>query len=114
MFRKLMTAIERRAYGPHGFTTEARATRALLKFCEDHGNTHSALRHLRACLAALEAGECTNAVAEFQSVPMCKDRFGEWWPPAVSPTETEEYSWAVFEALIERWHRLMSLLAKTS
>jgi hypothetical protein len=113
MFRDLMTSIERRAFGQNHFLSEARATRALLKFCEDHGypDGDGVLQHLRACLAALSAGEKSNAGAAFKRIRMGKDGFGDWWPPAVFPMETEEYSWAVFEALVERWHRLMSLMS---
>ena len=114
MFRKLMTSIERRVYGPDFFLTHARATRALLKFCDDHGSDVAAVKDVRMCLVALELGEKSNAVAAFQRVPMSKDGFGDWFPPAVGPIETGEYSWAVFEALVERWHRLLSSLAKES
>ena len=108
-----MTAIERFAYGSTGFLPHARATRALLKFCDDHGNTVAAIQDLRACLKALEAGERSNAVAAFRRVTIGPHGFADWFPPAVGPIETEEYSWAVFEALVERWHRLMSLLAES-
>jgi hypothetical protein len=113
MLTKFMSSIERLAYGPNSFLPHARATRALLKFCDDHGNTVNAVNDLRACLAALQAGERSRAIAAFKCVPVCKDGFSDWFPPAVSPMETEEYSWAVFEALVERWHRLMTSLAET-
>src|SRR4051812_39022256 len=103
MFRKLMTSIERRVYGSDFFSTHARATRALLKFCDDHDNTVAAVQDLRTCLAAWEAGEKTNAVEALKGFLMRRDGLGGWFPPAVSPMETKEYSWAVFEALVERW-----------
>ena len=112
MFDKIITPLERLAYGSTSFLPHIRAIRALLKFCDDHGNTVTAIQDLRLCLAALEVGEKSNAVAAFRRVPMCKDGFGDWFPPAVGPMETEEYSWAVFEALVERWHRLMLSLAE--
>lgn len=93
------------------FIPHRRATRALLKFCDDHGNTLAAVRDIRECLTALDAGDRSNAIAAFKRVPMGKEGFGDWWPP-VKGAETEEYSWAVFEALVERWHRLMSSLEK--
>ncbi len=114
MLRKLMTSMEGAAYGSRSFLPHARATRALLKFCDDHGNTVAAVQDLRACLTALEAGERSNAVAAFRRVPLGKDGFGDWFPPSISPAETGDYSWAVFEALVERWHRLMSSLAEKS
>jgi hypothetical protein len=112
MLRKMMTSLERAAYGTDSFLPHKRATRALLKFCDDHGNAVAAVQDIRACLAALETGERSNAIAAFKRVPMGKDGFGDWWPPAIGPTETEEYSWAVFEGLVERWYRLMSSLEK--
>lgn len=111
VFRGLLTSIERRVYGADSFLLEARATRALLKFCSDHQSTHPALGDIRTCLAALEAGEKSNAVAAFKRVPVGKEGFGDWWPPSMSPQEGEEYAWAVFEALVERWYRLMTSLA---
>ena len=105
-----MTSLERVAFGSQSFLPHIRATRALLKFCDDHGKTEPAVQDIRACLAALEAGERSNAITAFKRVPMGKEGFGEWWPPAVGPNETEEYSWAMFEALVERWCRLMSSL----
>ena len=104
--------MEKRVYGPRGFVVEQRATRALLKFCADHGYTHSALAEVQASLAALEVGEKSNAVAAVKRIWMGKEGFDDWWPQAASPAETEEYAGAVFEALVERWHRLMKLLGE--
>jgi hypothetical protein len=102
--------MERRVYGADKFAFEARATRALLKFCSDHECTHPALGDLPACLAALEVGEKSNAIAASSRVPLGKDGFGDWWPPSTSPQEGEEYARVVFEALVERWYRLMKVL----
>ncbi|MEA1952399.1 MAG: hypothetical protein U9N87_13550 [Planctomycetota bacterium] len=113
-FRDLMTSIERRVYGPDRFLTEAQATLALLKFCDDHGNTIEAVQDLRACLAALEVGERSNAVAAFRRIPLHPYGFDDWFPPVVLPMETGEYAWVVFKALVERWARLMSSLADKS
>ncbi|MCX5659126.1 MAG: hypothetical protein NTW19_05305 [Planctomycetota bacterium] len=106
-----MTFIERRVYGSNSFIEHQRATRALLKFCDDRGHKVHAVGEIRACLAALEAGEESNAVAAFGRVYMGKEGFNEWWPPAIPPSETKEYACAVFEALVERWSRMMSSLA---
>ena len=104
--------MEKRVYRPGAFVVEQRATRALLKFCADHGCTHSALADIRESLAALEVGEKSNAVTPVKRIHMGKEGCGDWWPPAASPAETEEYAWAVFEALVERWYRLMRLLGE--
>ena len=105
-----MTSIERQVYGPDSFLPHARATGALLKFCDDHKSTDPSVQDVRSCLAALEAGEKTNAIASFRRVRMGKEGFNEWWPPAVLASETDEHVWAVFEALVERWCRLMASL----
>jgi hypothetical protein len=88
-------------------------TRALLKFCRDHGRSEDELEPVRACLSALEAGDVAEAVQQYLLVPLggigC---FNDWWPPAVLEHETEEYAWAVFEALVGEWSRMMSLSAR--
>ena len=61
-------------------------------------------------MTALEAGERSNAIAAFKRIRMGKEGFAEWWPPAASPAEGEDYAWGVFEALVERRYRLMKAL----
>lgn len=112
MLTQLMNAFERAVYGPDTFLAHARATRALLKFCVDHHHHPAAIADIRAVLAALERGERSNAVASFRRVHQGKDGFGDWLPPADQSADAAEYDWAVFEALFERWHRLMSALEK--
>src|SRR5262245_60323516 len=80
----LIASMERRVYGADKFVLEARATRALIKFYSDHQDTRPALGDLRACLAALEVGEKSNAIAASSRVPLGKDGFGDWWPPSMS------------------------------
>jgi hypothetical protein len=113
MLHKMMTSLERFAYGCESFLEQRRATRALLKFCDDHGYNVAGVQDIRACLAALEAGERSTAVAAFKRVPIggmgC---FNDWWPPAIGPLETEEYASAVFDALVYEWHRRMTTLEK--
>ena len=108
MIRKLMTSLERRIYGSGSFHVEVRATQALLKFCDEHKCSDPTLVHVRACLTALEAGELSNAVAAFEHIGMHKEGLHEWWPPAVFSNGDETYAWTVFEALFERWYRLMN------
>lgn len=89
---------------------QLRATRALLKFCEEHGDDTSGLKDIRACIAALEANETQKALASYRKVPLggagC---FDDWFPPVVYEHETGEYVSAVFEALISRWIQMMHL-----
>ena len=101
--------MERRIYND-SFHVEARATRALLKFHEEHKAIHPDLEHIRECLRALQAGEKTNAVAAFKQVWRGKEGLGDEWPDVVFPHEDRDYTWGVSEALFERWCRLMENL----
>ena len=91
---------------------QLRASRALVKFCDDHGLKSIWLEKIRACGVALENGEITLAVENYNAVPLggmgC---FNDWWPPVIYEHETEEYAWAVFEALVDHWSRLMRLFS---
>jgi hypothetical protein len=110
--RSLKKMLEGNAYRPGTFIVEARATRALLKFCVDHDiDTKYVLNELGAILAALEAGEKMNAVEAFKRIPVGRFAFGDWFPPAVGPLEDKDYALGVFEALMKRWHRLMTHLS---
>jgi hypothetical protein len=110
MLNKAMTSIERRVYGCGAFPTHEAATRTLLKFCTDHNCSDPALAHIGACLAALERGERSHAIEAYKKVFLGKDGFGDWWPPVAFPSENEEYVTVLFNALVERWHRLMESL----
>lgn len=87
---------------------QLRASRALLKFCEEHHYDTSWLSNIRACIAALESNEIEKAWYQFLQVPIgghgC---FNDWFPPVVYEHETGEYAWEVFEALVYRWNVLM-------
>lgn len=89
----------------------ARTTRALLQFCTEHKCNDFYVDRLKECLAALDSNDVRGAVEAFQRIPFHKEGFSEWWPPVVYPHETEEYVWAVFEGLVERWWRLMNDLS---
>ncbi len=89
---------------------QKRATRALLKFCGQHGYQNLWLKDIRECLSALEAKNVYSAVEHFQAVPLGGNGcFNDWWPPVVFDHEDEDYVWAVFEALVAEWSRLMQL-----
>lgn len=89
------------------------ATKALVKFCEDHGYVSTYVDSLRKCLAALDEKDIASAVKHFRDVPLGRmGCFDDWFPRAAGKHESDEYACAVFEALVERWHRLMSLSAK--
>ena len=89
---------------------QARATRALVKFCEDHGYDVGGVTELRSCLKALERGDVKAASDAYHRVPIggmgC---FNDWIVPVVFRHETPEYVQSVFDALLNEWARLMSL-----
>jgi hypothetical protein len=100
---------------PH-FDKQAESTKALIKFCEGHdhvGGPH--VESLRQCLKALEGRDIREAVKHFRNIPLggmgC---FNDWWPRAGCEHETDEYACAVFDALVERWSRLMRLSEEKS
>lgn len=86
-------------------TSQKRATRALLKFCEDHRDSRDdCLTHIRACLRNLEAGDIRGAHREFKAVPFGGlGRFDDWLPPVVFPHEDLDYLWGVYDALCANW-----------
>jgi hypothetical protein len=90
--------------------SQRRATRALIKFCEDHGYDVGGVEQLRACLKALDKKDIKSAVETYVRIPMggmgC---FDDWLPPVVFANETPDYARAVFEALITQWSILMKL-----
>ena len=92
-------------------TEEIIATRALLKFCEDHRYQVEGVNTLTSCLSALEQNDIALAVDCFHRIPLggmgC---FNDWLPSVAFPNEDSEYVAATFEALIARWARLIKSL----
>ena len=90
--------------------SQSRATKALIKFCEDHDYDVDGVEDLRACLKSLERNNIESAVQAYLRIPIggmgC---FDDWLPAAVFSHETPEYSRAVFEALVTQWSLLMKL-----
>ncbi|HEU0049701.1 MAG TPA: hypothetical protein VFQ43_19090 [Nitrososphaera sp.] len=91
-------------------TSQQGATRALIKFCEDHGYDVGGVEQLRVCLTALDRNDIKSAVEAYLRVPLggmgC---FDDWLPPTVFPEETPDYVRSVFESLVTRWSLLMRL-----
>lgn len=93
--------------------SQIHATRAILKFCLDHGDDRTVwIGHIRDCLQALESGDRQAAIESYRRISWRKDGFADWWPPVVFEHENEEYVTAVFMGLCETWSRLMELLCK--
>jgi hypothetical protein len=86
------------------------ATKALIKFCEDHDGIDKA-RQLRVVLAAVEANDRLAAVRAFKSIPFGgMGTFTDWFPPAKYENETAEYVQEIFVALTVQWYELASAL----
>lgn len=84
-----------------------RAALALLKFSREHGHAPGSLVPLEACVSALERGEFRTAIREFERMSFGgMGRFDDWFVPVVYEHEDGTYVQAVFEALVERFHRL--------
>src|SRR5687768_3338441 len=85
-----------------------RALRALMKFCEERQYLHPDLENLRTCIHALEQDRHKEAVEAWDKIHFGKDGFADWWPPHSAPDGN--YDWTVFESLVERTFRLMTLV----
>lgn len=83
------------------------STRALLKFCREHGYPEGGLEQIEGVACSLAANDIQEAVAHFRKVPLggmgC---FNDWIPDVVYKHEDAQYVSAEFEALLERWSRL--------
>lgn len=88
---------------------QKRATLALLKFCEQHDCDGAYSNLLRECASLLEKNDITKAVETYKKIGLGPHGFADWFPPVVYSHEDGDYVWATFEALVERWARLMSL-----
>jgi len=90
--------------------SQRRATRALIKFCEDHQYDVGGVQELRVCLKALDRKDMESAVQAYLRVPLggmgC---FDDWLPATRFAHETTDYARAVFEALVTQWNLLMKL-----
>lgn len=99
-----------RTYSDSHVVSQRRATKALLKFCEDHGYDVQGVDILKTCLRALERKDMLSAIEAYLRVPLGRmGCFDDWLPPIVFGHETPEYVRAVFEALITQWNVLMAL-----
>lgn len=87
---------------------QLRATRALIKFIEDHDGNISA--DLRSCLDALEEANVGVAVHHAKKVkPHGMGGITDWFPAPTRGYETEEYAEQVLFALTNEWCRVIAL-----
>jgi hypothetical protein len=94
---------------------QLKATNALLKFCQEHNYKDPRMVHLEACKNALAEKKINMAIEEYKNIPLGGNGcFNDWWPEPVYKHETDEFAEAVFQALTERWSRLMSLSVEAS
>ncbi len=91
------------------------ATATLLKFCREHGYPAAGLSLVDACARALAVGDVPSAIHHFRAVPLggmgC---FNDWVPDTVYKHETRQSVCITFDALLERWSRLMRTAAGQS
>ena len=100
---------------PDRFTTHARVTRALLKFCVDHQRDEDigiGIGPIQDCLHALENGDVHAAVKHYSRIRFGPYGFDDWFPPVVFEHEDGDYVWTVFEGLCGGWTRSMEPLRK--
>jgi hypothetical protein len=108
---KVANFLERTVYGRDAFTVEAATLRTLIKFHEDHQAPVPPESLLRKCLAALEAGEESGAVAHFKRIHLFgHSRISDWMPPVACGCETGESVGITFMCLVRTWVRQMSAL----
>ncbi len=80
----------------------------MAKFCLDH---HSDVKLFPDILAFLEADDFKSAISLLRSHPPGPFSWNDWFPPVAFDHEDKEYVWVVWEALVERWYRLMRTAA---
>lgn len=103
------------SYSDAHMALQRRATRALIKFCEDHGYDVAGVKDLKICLKALNSNDVNSAVEAYLRIPLGgMGYFDDWLPPIVFPHETQDYVLTVFESLVSYWSLMMNLsLPKT-
>ena len=95
-------------------TEQRRAANALVRFCEQHQYTGPHHNKVLLCRDSLNAGNILAAVTAYKNVPLGGNGcFNDWWPRS-SDAGSFEYELATFQALVERWSRLMSLSVSAS
>src|SRR3954469_17712434 len=108
---KVTNFLERTVYGSAAFSAEAATLRTLIKFFEDHQSPVPAESPLRKCLAALEAGEKSSAVAAYKRINRGGNgSIGDWIPPAACSCETGESVSITFRCVLGTWLGQMSAL----
>jgi hypothetical protein len=85
------------------------STRAVRKFLRDHDGVP--IPELDRVLVLLEADDFKAASNVFKTIHLGPHSIADWFPPAKFANEDPEYAQAVWNALIERWHRLMTTAA---
>jgi len=103
-------------YSDANVIQQLRSTKALLKFCLEHKypENNPALKSIELCAEALEKKDIKSAVEHYLDVPLGGNGcFNDWWPPSIYENETENYTWAVFEALVSFWSHNMRLSVDT-
>src|SRR5829696_5774289 len=86
------------------FERQKSSTKALIRFCRDHGNNTRLVDVLDLCLQSLEDDNVESALRHFKSIPLggmgC---FNDWLPPPVHKGETHDQAFTNFDSLVTDW-----------
>ena len=96
-----------------GTPGQKKATRALLKFCQEHGHAPFWIEHLGKISQALEARD----VVEIKSLVSLIRRAGmgsfhDWFPSVAFQNEDDDYVDSLFNALYGYWVEMVSPILK--
>ena len=98
-----------------GTPGQKKATRALLKFCQEHGHIPFWIEHLGKISTALEARdveEIKTLVSLIQRAGM--GSFHDWFPTVSFPNEDEEYVDCLFYGLYGYWREMINPILKVA
>jgi len=88
---------------------QRRAANALVTFCEAHHCAGADYGQVVLCRNALNIGDISAAVSAYESVALGGNGCFNDWIPKGSDKNAVEYASSIFQALVERWSRLMRL-----
>jgi hypothetical protein len=91
---------------------QIKATRALLKFCQEHRHAPFWVQSLSDCLAALEQRDDARIVEVLERFNRSgMGSYLDWYPEVVFPNEDEDYVEVVWFGLNGYWREMMRPVA---
>jgi hypothetical protein len=108
---------EKMAIGPLrnvGTPGQKAATRALTKFCSEHGQTEHWISQLEEISKALEARDVTHLKGLISLIRRAgMGSFHDWFPRVVFPNENQEYVECLGHALYGYWREMMDSITES-